>query len=91
MWRRLAPYLVLVYERRKYLQNIAQLLYSTERLGSKLYSAWNNEVERCKGHKNRSPSLIRAGLKVFWWQITLIAIVEFIEEFFVRYEVLFSS
>lgn len=55
-----------------------------ERLGSKLYRAWNNEVERCREQQGRSPSLIRAGAKVFWWQITLIGIVEFIEEFVVR-------
>uniref|UniRef100_A0A336K3I0 CSON002942 protein n=1 Tax=Culicoides sonorensis TaxID=179676 RepID=A0A336K3I0_CULSO len=58
--------------------------HKSDILGDKLDYAWDIEVERCKNKEGKKPSLLRAGLKVFWWQITLIGIIEFVEEFFVR-------
>lgn len=48
--------------------------HKSDLLGEKMCAAWDKELAAAKA-KNRDPSLLKAGLRVFGWQITLLGII----------------
>ncbi|XP_073971778.1 probable multidrug resistance-associated protein lethal(2)03659 [Rhodnius prolixus] len=57
--------------------------HSSAYLGDRLERVWNAEIRRCKG-KNKTPSFLRAIVKVFGPSIMLFAIAAFISEIGLR-------
>lgn len=54
--------------------------HKSERIGQKLCQAWEKELEK----HSKSPSLLRAVMKVFGWKIMLTGLILASLEFFFR-------
>lgn len=52
-------------------------------LGDKLSNAWTNELRKCE-ENGKKPSLLKAILNVFGWQIMLLGLILACLEFFLR-------
>lgn len=59
------------------------LNFLTDIIGSKLCKAWEKEVELGK-KKKRKPSLVRAGLRVFGWDLFGLGMLLLSSEMFFR-------
>ncbi|CAM6031929.1 unnamed protein product, partial [Sphagnum compactum] len=58
--------------------------HKSEMLGDKICEAWDNELRQCSKDKEKKPSLLRAGLKVFGGEIAMLGVVMVILELGVR-------
>lgn len=57
--------------------------HKADGLGEKMSKAWNVEVTKAKA-KNKEPSLLRASLTVFGWQIALLGVILALIEFLLK-------
>lgn len=63
--------------------------HRSEYLGDKICNAWDQEVIK-KKRTGKTPSLLRASIRVFGWEFILLGIILFSLEFFLRYKAILS-